>query len=101
LGDEPAQLRRVAYAKKSRIQKFQEEKEKATEALKQERIESFEQLRVVWYSVVSYESEREEFQAMLQEEKAQLQKDKEKVLAEQAIVKEAVSKAYHSVPGAS
>jgi hypothetical protein len=35
----------------------------------------------------------------LQEEKSQLQREKEKFLAEQAMVKEIVSKACHFVPG--
>jgi hypothetical protein len=35
LGDEPTQLRRLADVAEARLQKVQEEKEKATEALKQ------------------------------------------------------------------
>jgi chromosome segregation ATPase len=92
-------LRRLADATEARLQKVQEEKEKATEALKQEKYEALEQLRVAWYSVATYESEREEFQAMLQEEKSQLQREKEQLLTEWAMVKEVVSKACHSVPG--
>jgi hypothetical protein len=70
LGDEPSQLRILAYAKEDRLQKFQKEKEKATQALKQEKDEALENLQVVRYSVAAYESEREEFKEMLQEEKA-------------------------------
>jgi hypothetical protein len=99
LGDEPAQLRRLADATEARLQKIQEEKEKAMEALKQEKDEVLEQLRVARYSVAAYESEREEFWAMLQEDNAKLQREKEQLLAEGAIVKEAVSKSCHSVPG--
>jgi hypothetical protein len=99
LGDEPAQLRRLADATEARLQKVQEEKEKATEALKQEKDEALEQLRVARYSVAAYESEREEFQAMIQKEKSQLQREKEHLLVEQATIKEVVSKACHTVPG--
>jgi hypothetical protein len=38
--------------------------------LKQEKDEVLEKLRVAQYNVVAYQSEREEFQAMLQEDKA-------------------------------
>jgi hypothetical protein len=37
LGDEPSQLRRLVDATRARLQKVQEEKEKATKALKQEK----------------------------------------------------------------
>jgi hypothetical protein len=70
LGDEPTQLIRLADATETRLQRIQEEKEKSIEALKQEKDEALEQLRVAWYNVAAYESERQEFQAMLQEEKA-------------------------------
>jgi hypothetical protein len=74
LGDEPAQLRRLAYVTEARLQKVQEEKEKATEALKQEKYKALEKLRGARYSVAAYKIEREGFQAMLREEKAQLQR---------------------------
>jgi hypothetical protein len=61
LGDEPTQLRRLVDVTEDQIQKIHEEKEKATEALKKEKDESLEQLRVVWYYVTSYENEKEEF----------------------------------------
>jgi hypothetical protein len=83
----------------ARIQKVQEEKEKAIEALKQEKDEALEQLRVEWYNVTTYESEREDFGAMLLEENAQLQKDKEKFLTEWATVKDVLSKACLSMLG--
>ena len=67
--------------------------------MKQDKYESLEKLRVSRYSVVAYESEREEFHAILQEEKSQLQREKEYFLTERAMVKEAVSKSCHSVPG--
>jgi hypothetical protein len=43
LGDEPTQLRRLADATEARLQKVQEEKEQATEALKKEKEEILEQ----------------------------------------------------------
>jgi hypothetical protein len=60
--------------------------------LKQEKDEALEQLRIAWYCVTTYENEKEEFQAMIQEEKSQLQREKENFLIEQAMIKEAVSK---------
>jgi hypothetical protein len=47
LGDEPAQLKRLADVIEARLEKFQEEKGKATEALKQEKDEALDKLRVV------------------------------------------------------
>jgi hypothetical protein len=44
LGDDPTQLRRCVDAVEARLQKFQEEKEKAIESLKQEKEEVLEQL---------------------------------------------------------
>jgi hypothetical protein len=99
LGDEPTQLRRLADATEARLQKVQEEKEKATKALKQEKEEVLEKLRVARYSVTAYENEKEQFQAMIQEEKAQLQREKEQLLTEWDTVKEAVNKSCRSVLG--
>jgi len=50
-------------------------------------------------NVATYENDKAELQAKHQEEKSQLQGEKEKLLTERAMVKEAVSKACHSVPG--
>jgi hypothetical protein len=44
LGDEPTQLCRLADAIETRLHQVQEEKEKAIEALKQEKEEAFKQL---------------------------------------------------------
>jgi hypothetical protein len=44
--DEPVQLRILADATEDRLRRVQEEKEKATEALKKEKKESLEQSRV-------------------------------------------------------
>jgi hypothetical protein len=99
LGDEPTQLRRLADATEARLQKVQEEKEKATEALKQEKEEVLEKLRVARYCVTAYENEKDEFWAMLEEDKVKIQREKDQLLAEQTVVKEAVNKALRSVPG--
>jgi hypothetical protein len=52
-----------------------------------------EQLRVAWYYATAYENKRYEFQAMLEGDKAKIQKEKEQLLAEQIAIKEVVSKA--------
>jgi chromosome segregation ATPase len=98
LGDEPTQLRRLADATEARLQKVQEEKEKATEALKKEKEEVLEKLRVARYCVTTYENEKDEFQAML-EEKAKDTERKGPVAHRETAVKEVVRKALHSVPG--
>jgi hypothetical protein len=67
--------------------------------LKQEKYEVLAQLRAAQDNVAAQESEKAELQVKLQEEKSQLQREKEQALAERAMVKEAVSKACHSVPG--
>jgi hypothetical protein len=46
LGDEPAQLRRIADATEALLRRVQEEKEQATEALKKEKEEAIEQRQV-------------------------------------------------------
>jgi hypothetical protein len=45
--------------------------------LKQEKDEVLEKLRVARYCVTAYENEKEDFQVILQEEKVQLQREKE------------------------
>jgi hypothetical protein len=67
--------------------------------LKQEKEEILAQLRATHDNVVAHGSDKAELQAKHQEEKSQLQKDKEKLLAEQTMVKEAVDKACHFVRG--
>jgi hypothetical protein len=57
--DEPAQLRKLADVKEARLQRILEEKEKDTEALKQEKYKALKQLCVAWYSLTTYERERE------------------------------------------
>jgi outer membrane PBP1 activator LpoA protein len=58
LGDELAQLRRLANVTEARLQIVQKENEKATESLKQEKDEALEQLRVARYYVTAYENEK-------------------------------------------
>jgi hypothetical protein len=53
LGDEPTQLRRLADVMEARLQKVQEEKEKATKYLKKEKEEVLEKLRVAQYCVTA------------------------------------------------
>jgi hypothetical protein len=53
----------------------------------------------VRYSVTTYESEREEFRAMLQEEKVKLKREKEQLLTEKTVFKEALNKSCRFVPG--
>jgi hypothetical protein len=66
--------------------------------LKKEKDEVLEKLRVARYSVTAYENEREEFQAMLQEDKEKLQREIEQFLAEHIVVKEVVNTARRFVP---
>jgi hypothetical protein len=99
LGDEPAQLRILADATEARLQKVQEEKEKATESLKKEKEEVLEKLRVARYCVTAYENEKDEFWVMLEEDKEKIQREKDQLLAEKTVVKEVVRRALRSVPG--
>jgi hypothetical protein len=67
--------------------------------LKQEKEEVLEKLRVARYCVITYENEKNEFWAMLEEDKENIQREKDQLLAEQTTVKEAVNKALHFVLG--
>jgi hypothetical protein len=92
LGDEPAQLCRLADAVEACLHRAQEETEQATQTLKQVQGEIIEQRRVA-------KQEKVAIQAKFEEEKAQMQKEKDQLLAEQLEVKEAVNKALRSVTG--
>jgi chromosome segregation ATPase len=92
LGDEPTQLRRIVDATEARLRRAQEEKEQATVALKQAQEEVVEQCRVA-------QQEKDDLQTKFEEEKAQIQQEKEQLLVEQIGVKEAVSRALRSVTG--
>jgi hypothetical protein len=92
LGDEPAQLHRIADATKAHLHRVQEEKEQATEALKKAKEESIEKCQVA-------QQEKDDIQAKFAEDRAQIQKEKEQLLTEKIGVKEAVTRALHSVTG--
>jgi predicted nucleic acid-binding Zn-ribbon protein len=92
LGDEPTQLRRLADATETRLRRVQEEKEKATEALRQEKEEALEKLWVV-------QQEKDDIRAKFEEEREKIQKEKDQLLAEQTVVREAVTRALRFVPG--
>jgi hypothetical protein len=72
--------------------RVQEEKEQATEALKQEKEEALEQRRVA-------QQEKDDLRAKFEEDREQIQKEKEQLLVEQIGVREAVTRALRSVPG--
>jgi hypothetical protein len=91
-GDEPTQLRILADATYFRLQRVQEEKEQATEALNKEKEEALEQLRAV-------QKEKYEIRAMYEEDNVKMKKEKYQLLAEQTAVKEAVTKSLRSVSG--
>jgi hypothetical protein len=92
LGDEPAQLRRIADATEALLHHVQEEKEQATEALKKEKQEAIEQRQVA-------QQEKYGIQAKFAEDRAQIQKEKEQLLANQIGVKEAVIRALRFLVG--
>jgi hypothetical protein len=92
LGDEPAQLRRLADATEARLRRAQEETEQATQALKQVQGVLVEQCRLA-------EQEKVSLQMKFEKEKTQIQQEKEQLLAEQLEVKEAVNRALRSVTG--
>jgi hypothetical protein len=92
LGDEPAQLRRLADVTEARLHRAQAEKDQATVALKQAQEEVIEQCRIA-------QQEKDALQAKFEEERAQIQQEKEKLLVEQVRVKEAVNRALRSVMG--
>jgi hypothetical protein len=60
--------------------------------LKQEKEEVLEKLRVA-------QKEKDEIRAMFEEDKEKMQKEKDQLLAEKTVVKEAVTKALRSVSG--
>jgi hypothetical protein len=91
-GDEPIQLCKIADIVEVRIWKVQEQTTQATQALKQAQKEIIEQCRVAT-------QEKEAIQAKFEEERAKTQKEKEKLLAKQIRIEEAVNRAFHSMTG--
>jgi DNA repair exonuclease SbcCD ATPase subunit len=90
LGDEPAQLHRIANTVEARLRRAQEEAQQATQALTQVQGVLVEQCSAA-------EQEKSTLQAKWNEEKAQLQQGKEQLLAEQLEIKEVVNRALRSV----
>jgi hypothetical protein len=83
---------RLADATEAHLRRVQEEKEQATVALKQAQEEMVEQRRVAQQEKVS-------FQTKFEEDRAQIQQEKEQLLTEQVGIREAVSRALRSVTG--
>jgi hypothetical protein len=75
LGDEPSQLRRLADSTEDCLRRVQEEKEHATKALKHAKEEAIEK---IWVS----QQEKDDLQVNFAEDREQIQKDKEQLLAE-------------------
>jgi hypothetical protein len=88
LGDEPTQLHIIVDVTEAHLRHAEEEKEHATMALKKAQEEVIEQHRVA-------QQEKDDLQTKFKEERAQIQQEKEQLLAEQVGVKEAVSRALH------
>jgi hypothetical protein len=92
LGDEPTQLHRIVDVTKACLHRVQEEKEQASVALKQAQEEIIEQRRVT-------QQKKDDLQTKFEENKAQIQQEKEQLLVEQVRFKEAVNRALRSVTG--
>jgi outer membrane protein OmpA-like peptidoglycan-associated protein len=90
LGDEPTQLHCLADTVEARLRRAQEETEQATQALAQVQGVLVEQCSAA-------ERENLSLQVKFDEEKAQLQQEKEQLLAEQLEVKEMVNRALLSM----
>jgi hypothetical protein len=75
LGDQPSQLHKLVDVTEACLHRVQEEKDQATKALKQVQKESIEQRRVV-------QQEKDNLQVKFAEERAQIQWEKEQLLAE-------------------
>jgi hypothetical protein len=52
----------------------------------------------VWYCVTAYENEKDEFWVMLEEEKVNIHREKDQLIAKKTAVKEVVRRELHSVP---
>jgi chromosome segregation ATPase len=92
VGDEPTQLRRLADATEAHLHQVQEEKEQATKALKQAKEEALEKCRVV-------QQEKDDLRAKFEEDREQIQREKDQLLMEQIGVREAVTRALRSMSG--
>jgi hypothetical protein len=92
VGDEPDQLRRIAYATEDHVRWVYEEKEKTKEEFKQSKEEALEQRWVV-------QQVKDDLQVKFAEDRVQIQKEKEQILVEKMGVKEPVTRALRSVSG--
>jgi hypothetical protein len=92
LGDEPAQLCRLADVIEAHLRRAQAEKDHATMALKQAQEEMVDQHWVT-------QKEKDYLQANFKEERAHAKQGKEQLLPEQLGVKEVVDIALHSMMG--
>jgi hypothetical protein len=92
LGDEPTQLHILADATETRFHRVKEEKEKEKEALRQEKEDALEKLQVV-------QQEKDNLRVKFKEDKEKIWKEKEKLLVEQTLVREAVTRALSSMSG--
>jgi hypothetical protein len=92
LGYDPTQIHRIVDATEAHLLPTQEETEQATEALKQVQKVVIEKHRVAQQDKVS-------LQTKFEEEKAQIQQEKEKLLSDQFRVKEGVNKELRSMTG--
>jgi hypothetical protein len=90
LGDESAQLHRIADTVEAHLRRAQEETTQATQALAQVQKDLEDQ-----HSVAEWE--KLDLQEKFDEEKSQLHKEKEQLLTEQLEVKELVHRALRSV----
>jgi len=90
LGDDSTKLHRLANTVEARLRQAQEETEKATQDLTQVRGVLIEKHSVV-------EQEKISLQSNFDEEKSQLQQEKEQLLMEQLEVTEVVNRALHSM----
>jgi hypothetical protein len=92
VGDDSTQLCIIANSIEALFRRVQEEKEKATEALKQAKEEALEKF---WIS----QQEKDDLQVKFALDKAQIQKEKEQLLVEQTGVKEVVTRELRSMLG--
>jgi hypothetical protein len=90
LGDEPAQLHRLADTVEAHLRRAQEETTQATQALTQVQGVLVEKRSAAEWENLS-------LQVKFDEEKSQLQQEKEQLLVEQLEVKEMVNRALRSV----
>jgi hypothetical protein len=89
-GDESVQLRRIVDLVEVHLRKVEEVTVQATQALKHTHEEIIEQRQAA-------QQEKEAIQEKFDKERTKIQKEKEKLLAKQIGIEEAVNRAFHSV----